>query len=157
MSRLVILREPKQKITSESTAPWENPLVPHAMLREMYEKMLRSRLLEEHVLSSQQKTKNATTKSKKRGPDAVKGQEACRAAVVLGLVAGDLVAEAHAGPSMAFLLGAELDRVLGGYGADAVLPFVESARDRLHAALGAAMVFSRDEEPERRRGLREAR
>ncbi len=42
---------------------------------------------------------------------------------------------------MAFLLGAELRRALEGDGVGAAMPFVESARDRLHGALGAAMAL----------------
>ena len=107
----------------------------------MYEKMLQARLLGEYVSAAQLKTKNGTAKSKKGAPESGRGQEACRVAVVQGLVKGDLVAEAHPGSIMAFLLGAELSQVLAGVegdGTGSALPFVESARDRLYAALGAA-------------------
>ena len=54
------------------------------------------------------KTKDGGAKSRKRAADPGRGQEACRVAIVQGLVEGDLVAEAQPGPVMAFLLGAEL-------------------------------------------------
>jgi acetoin:2,6-dichlorophenolindophenol oxidoreductase subunit alpha len=139
----VTLREPKQKAPAETAAPWENPLVPHLVLRQMYEKMLQSRLLEEH-LSTAPKKKTGKVKSSKRTTESTREQEACRVAVVQGLVEGDLVAEAHPGPAMAFLLGAELRQVLNGSVGNApgpLLPFIESARGRLHAALGAAMAL----------------
>ena len=141
MLRRAILREPKQKTSIESAAPGENPLVPHLVLRQIYEKMLQARLLEERVSVAQLKTKNGAAKGKKRPADSGRGQEACRAAVVQGLAEGDLVAEAQAGPVMALLLGAELRQALESDGVGAALPFVASARDRLHGALGAAMAL----------------
>jgi TPP-dependent pyruvate/acetoin dehydrogenase alpha subunit len=141
MLRRATLREPKQKTSVESAAPGENPLVPHLVLRQIYEKMVHARLLEEHVSAALLKTNNGAAKGKKRAADSGRGQEACRAAVVQGLVEGDLVAEADAGPVMAWLLGAELRRALEGEGVGGALPFVASARDRLHGALGAAMAL----------------
>jgi TPP-dependent pyruvate/acetoin dehydrogenase alpha subunit len=142
MLRRATLREPKQQTSVESAAPWENPLVPHLVLRQIYEKMLHARLLEERVSAALLKTKNGTAKSKKRAADSGRGQEACRVAVVQGLAEGDLVAEAHRGPVMALLLGAELRKALEGDGVGGgALPFVASARDRLHGALGAAMAL----------------
>ena len=75
--------------------------MPHLVLRQMYEKMLQARLLEERVSAAPLKTKNVAAKSKKRAADSGRGQEACRVAVVQGLAAGDLVAEAQPGPVMA--------------------------------------------------------
>ena len=144
MSRRVTLREPKQKPASEDAVPWENPLVPHTVLRQMYEKMVQLRLLEEHVSTTSLREKGGKTKSGKRAAVPGKGQEACRVAVVQGLVEGDLVAEAQPGPGMSFLLGAELRRVLGGVAGNVLggmLPFVASAQERLYAALGAAMAL----------------
>ena len=141
MLRWVTLQEPKKTTTTKSTVPWENPLVPHVVLRQMYENMLQARMLEEHVSAAPLKTKNGGAKGKKRAADSGRGQEACRVAVVQGLAEGDLVAEAQAGPVMALLLGAELRQALEGDGLGAALPFVASARDRLHGALGAAMAL----------------
>ena len=141
MLRRATLREPKLKTSVESAAPGENPLVPHLVLRQIYEKMLQARLLEERVSAAPVKTKNGAARGKKRAADSGRGQEACRVAVVQGLAEGDLVAEAQAGPVMALLLGAELRRALEGDGVGAALPFVASARDRLHGALGAAMAL----------------
>jgi TPP-dependent pyruvate/acetoin dehydrogenase alpha subunit len=141
MSRRATLREPKQKASVESAATGENPLVPHLVLRQIYEKMLHARLLEERVSAASLKTKNGAAKGSKRAADSGRGQEACRVAVVQGLVEGDLVAEAHRGPVMAFLLGVELRRALKDDGVGGALPFVASARDRLHGTLGAAMAL----------------
>ncbi len=69
MSRRGTLREPKQKASIESAAPGENPLVPHLVLRQIYEKMLQARLLEERVSAAQLKTKNGAAKGKKRAVD----------------------------------------------------------------------------------------
>jgi acetoin:2,6-dichlorophenolindophenol oxidoreductase subunit alpha len=140
MLRRATLREPKKKTSVESAAPGENPLVPHLVLRQIYEKMVQARLLEERVSAAPLNSKNGGAKGKKRA-DSARGQEACRVAVVQGLAEGDLVAEAQAGPVMALLLGAELRRALDGDGLGAALPFVASARNRLHGALGAAMAL----------------
>ena len=56
MSRRATLREPKQRPFVESAAPGENPLVPHVVLRQMYEKMLQARMLEERVSGAPLKT-----------------------------------------------------------------------------------------------------
>ena len=115
-------------------APGENPLVPHETLRQMYLKMLHSRLLAEHL----------ARKPKTRLAASVHGQEACRASIVQGLTLGDLVADSQPGPLMELLLGAEPASLLQKKAAtppSALLPFLGQASDRLNAALGAAFVL----------------
>jgi TPP-dependent pyruvate/acetoin dehydrogenase alpha subunit len=137
------------------TAPtFENPLVPNAVLRQMYQKMVQARLLGELAMRLGRKAKAGF---------AVKpsdGQEACRVSVTLGLGSGDVVLDSQPGGLMAHLLGAELSEVWQGLRAETqskgqkgsgatkssstgLLPFVEEAEERLFAGLGAALLLKK--------------
>jgi TPP-dependent pyruvate/acetoin dehydrogenase alpha subunit len=136
------------------TAPtFENPLVPNAVLRQMYQKMVETRLLAELAVRLGRKAKTGLS------ANSIQGQEACRVSVTQGLGAGDIVLDSQPGGPMAHLLGAELREVLQGFRAGAggakerktsgstqssatgLLPFVKEAEERLFAGLGAALLL----------------
>jgi TPP-dependent pyruvate/acetoin dehydrogenase alpha subunit len=136
------------------TAPtFENPLVPNAVLRQMYQKMVETRLLGELAVRLGRKAKTGLA------VNSASGQEACRVSVTQGLGAGDMVLDSQPGGPMAYLLGASLEDVLPGFragprrakgsktsgstqsSATGLLPFVEEAEERLFAGLGAALLF----------------
>jgi TPP-dependent pyruvate/acetoin dehydrogenase alpha subunit len=138
------------------TAPtFENPLVPNAVLRQMYQKMVETRLLGEFAVQRGRKAKRGLA------VESIHGQEACRVSVAQGLGDGDMVLDSHPGGPMAHLLGAQLQEVLQGFGTGArgakgrktsastqssatgLLPFVEEAEERLFAGLGAALLLKR--------------
>ncbi len=130
-------------------APHENPLVRNETLRQMYQKMVEARLLEEHVLQRQRKKKHG-------GLEPSVGQEACRVGLVQGLASGDVVMDCRAGGLTGHLLGAKLQAVLdvtqsaldrksatpaGGGDIAKLLPFVVGAEPRLFAAMGAGLLM----------------
>ncbi len=136
------------------TAPtFENPLVPNAVLRQMYQKMVETRLLGELAVRLGRRAKTGLR------VNSIHGQEACRVSVTQGLGAGDMVLDSQPGGPMAHLLGAKLEDVLQGFGAGAggakgsktsgstqpsatgLLPFVKEAEERLFAGLGAALLL----------------
>lgn len=130
------------------TPSFENPLVPHAVLREMYRKIVESRLLGEHALR--------LIRGKKSAPalESTSGQEACRVALTQGLGAGDLVMDTQPGGLLGYLLGTDVKEVLVGIipakdkktisdtkiSTSRLLPFVEDAETRLFAGLGVAIL-----------------
>ncbi len=127
---------------------FENPLVPHAVLREMYRKLVESRLLGERAVTLVKDKKLA------RILKATYGQEACRVSLTQGLSAGDMVMDAVPGRLIGHLLGADAKVLLdtlrlqkGKKPADTklaeptrLLPFVEDAETRLFAGLGVALL-----------------
>jgi len=136
---------------------WENPLVPNAVLREMYRKMVEIRMLEEHARRS---ARGSTAKSEWKS---TRDQEACWVSVAQGLESGDLVMDSQPGSRMNYLLGTELVQVLSGIGpvrkvaaqrraaskehgkpttgTSQVLPFVKETEARVFAGLGAALLL----------------
>jgi acetoin:2,6-dichlorophenolindophenol oxidoreductase subunit alpha len=142
--------EPK---SAKPVPAWENPLVPNALLRELYQKMVETRLLGELTPRSGGKPKRLP---------AVWGQEACRVSVVQGLTAGDLVMDSCPGGLMDHLLSAKLPEVVRAFGAktregkgkktaDAKVAtkqlavYLEEAETRLLAGMGAALLLKRAE------------
>ncbi|MCU1322864.1 MAG: dehydrogenase component [Acidobacteriaceae bacterium] len=131
-----------------STPSFENPLVPHAVLREMYRKIVESRLLGDYA--------HRLVRGKKSAPalGSTSGQEACRVALTQGLGLGDLVMDSQPGGLTGYLLGAKLKEVLAEIlsvkdkkavsdrkiSASRLLPFVEDAETRLFAGLGVAIL-----------------
>ena len=105
----------------------ENPLVPHAVMRRMYEGMMELRALE------------PTAVARRAGVRAMRGEEACRASSLLSIGAGDLVSDAPA-----VILGAERrsgsrEAVLARLSPGAAsMPATVDAGERLMLAVGAA-------------------
>jgi TPP-dependent pyruvate/acetoin dehydrogenase alpha subunit len=138
---------------AKAVPAWENPLVPNALLRELYQKMVEIRLLGELMPRSAGKPKWLPS---------VWGQEACRVSVVQGLTAGDLVMDSCPGGLMDHLLGAKLPAVVRAFGAKAregkgkktadakvaakqLAIYLEEAETRLLAGMGAALLLKRAE------------
>ena len=88
---------------------YENPLVPHGKLRQMYVAMAEARVLEEHVAGLQRPVKGAKGR---RRLDSVRGQEACRVSTAIDLGPGDLVSDSQAGVVMDLLAGAKVSSLL---------------------------------------------
>ncbi len=130
-----------------STPVFENPLMPHAVLREMYRKLVESRLLEAHARRLVRGRRSVTV-----GKTA--GQEACRVSLTQGLGAGDLVMDSQPGGLAGYLLGASLADTLAvvrpqqdkkkaaavAVTTSRLLPFVADAEARLYAALGVGLL-----------------
>ena len=137
-----------QAKTVEAAPAWENPLVPNALLREIYRKMVEVRLLSAFDPRSAGKPNRLPS---------VWGQEACRVSVVQGLTADDLVMDSYPGGLMDHLLGAKLPAVVRAFGikarvkktADAkraakqLAVYLEDAEERLFAGMGAALLLKR--------------
>jgi TPP-dependent pyruvate/acetoin dehydrogenase alpha subunit len=130
--------------TVETAPAWENPLVPNALLREIYQKMVEIRLLGGFGVSAKKKPSGW-------------GQEACRVSVVQGLGAGDLVMDSQSGGAMDHLLGATLPEVLRSFKAEKpgkkisgtkkpakeLAVYLEDAEERLFAGMGAALLLKK--------------
>jgi TPP-dependent pyruvate/acetoin dehydrogenase alpha subunit len=145
---------PVQETSAQADAApsFENPLVPHAVLRQMFQKMVEARVLEGHLLGLKRKSK---------GDHIAKsvGQEACRVSLVQGLSADDVVLDSQPGEVMQHLLGASLAEILdgpvvenaaakkpkkkvpGASGAVRLLPFVKGAEERIFAGIGVAIML----------------
>jgi len=130
-------------------APHENPLVRNETLKQMYQKMVESRLLEEQSVRRLRKGKRG-----RQVPSA--GLEACWVAVLQGLEAGDVVMDSREVGLTGHLLGATLPAVLkclesgaglpkagtvAGGGLDRLLPLLEDAEPRLFASVGAGLLM----------------
>ncbi len=131
------------KKAAKSAAPFENPLVPNARLKQMYTGIVESRLLDERLV-----------KGRKAKLASIRGQEACRVSALVDLTEQDLVSDTQPGGVTAYLRGAELEQVVSHASAgkkkqanaaklDApgLLPFVEETEDRIRLALGAALAI----------------
>jgi TPP-dependent pyruvate/acetoin dehydrogenase alpha subunit len=134
---------------TEEAPSFENPLVPHLVLRQMFQKIVEARLLEGHLLG-------AKGKKGERVSQAI-GQEACRVSLAQDLNAGDVVFDSQRGEVMQHLLGASLAEILGtptpeapakktrkaaavAIGGARLLPFIKEAEERLFAGIGAAVM-----------------
>jgi TPP-dependent pyruvate/acetoin dehydrogenase alpha subunit len=143
----VVVRSKKRTAGKKKTgAAPENPLVPHAVLRQMYQKMVELRLLEAY-----------TRRELKSRVKLVAGNEASRASLAQGLGEDDLMLDSRPAGLMDHLLGAKLRDVQLGIaalkrwskkdkapmhkGSKRLLPYVAPAEERLLAGLGAAMLF----------------
>ncbi len=133
----------------EAAPSFENPLVPHLVLRQMFQKIVEARLLEVHLLG-------AKDKKGLRVSQAI-GQEACRVSLAQDLNAGDVVFDSQRGEVMQHLLGANFAEVLGIptpetpavkkrkaaaaiTDAARLLPFIKEAEERLFAGIGTALM-----------------
>ena len=103
---------------------FENPLVPHAVLRRMYDGMKTLRGLEPRA------AQNAV------GRQSLRGEEACRASSLLSLAAGDLLSDVPGSAVMAQRRGAAAMEAMAP-GALVLSPS-EDAAEQLAVALGAA-------------------
>jgi TPP-dependent pyruvate/acetoin dehydrogenase alpha subunit len=128
MSRTGDANQGKEKKKAGSKVVAENPLVPNAVLRQMYQKMVELRALEAHGARGS-KARRAV------------GLEACRASIAQGLGTDDAVMDSRPGALMDHLLGAKLKDVLKGKRSKRLLPYIASAEERLIAGLGAALLF----------------
>jgi TPP-dependent pyruvate/acetoin dehydrogenase alpha subunit len=129
----------------------ENPLVPHAKLRQMYGAMAEARVLDEHIAGLQRRVKG------RRRLDSTRGQEACRVSTAIDLGPGDLVSDSQPGVVMDMLAGAKVNSLLKrvaefhsgkkakgakpANGSRRLLPWIEDAGERLRMAMGAALSF----------------
>jgi TPP-dependent pyruvate/acetoin dehydrogenase alpha subunit len=140
----------KEVKTAEAAPAWENPLVPNALLREIYQKMVEIRLLGEPGARSGGKAKKQVATKKHAGW----GQEACRVSMVQALAPGDLVMDSQDGGVMDHLLGAKLPEVLQAFQvgkkadkkkkpATQLAPYLEDTEERLFAGMGAALLLKR--------------
>jgi TPP-dependent pyruvate/acetoin dehydrogenase alpha subunit len=96
-------------VTAKSVAPqtaYENPLMPNAILRQMYAAMLRSRMLAARIVSS-----GGSAPQPKRSASTV-GLEACLVAPAIDLTAEDLVLDTFQGGAIDFLRGRSSEQVL---------------------------------------------
>jgi TPP-dependent pyruvate/acetoin dehydrogenase alpha subunit len=130
--------------TAETVPAWENPLVPNALLREMYQKMVEIRLLGGLGVSAKKQSSGW-------------GQEASRVSVVQGLGTGDLVMDSQSGGAMDHLMGAKLPEVLRSFRAEKLgkktaegkktakelAVYLEDAEERLFAGMGAALLLKK--------------
>ena len=133
---------------SNAMPAWENPLVPNAVQREIYRKMVEIRLLG---------ALDPRSAGKPNRLPSVWGQEASRVSMVQGLTADDLVMDSYAGGLMDHLLGAKLPEVVRALRAEArgkktadakgapkrLRTYVEDAEERLFAGIGAALLMKR--------------
>lgn len=105
--------------------PWENPLVPHALLQRMYAGM--------------QALRAATPSATADSSTSLRGQEACRASSLLSLEPHDLISDL---PSSLLAQGRPRSRLARAVETLApethLLPSPPDALDRLRLALGAA-------------------
>jgi TPP-dependent pyruvate/acetoin dehydrogenase alpha subunit len=119
----------------------ENPLVPNAKLRVLYETMLKARRLEEAVAKS--------AKGPRRKSASIRGEEAVRASSVLQLGADDLVSDGAPTPGMGLILGGEPAALLKEFStskAEAakisrLLPAIDETEQRVEMALGSALAL----------------
>ncbi len=110
----------------------ENPLVPFALMKRMYAGMVESRLLEAHLAKRRGEGKRSPRE----------GQEACRAAVLLSLEAGDFVVDQAGRAGSAWLRGDGLDEIVAGR-ARTLLPGFDDASQYVAGAISAAAVVKR--------------
>ena len=106
---------------------WENPLVPHVLMRRMYAGMQALRALE------------PTAARRRAGVRGLRGEEACRASSLLSLGAGDLVSDVPGSVVRAKGPGSARDAVMTRLAPGALLlPGPTDTRERLMLAIGAA-------------------
>jgi TPP-dependent pyruvate/acetoin dehydrogenase alpha subunit len=137
------------EIKNAKAAPaWENPLVPNAVQREIYRKMVEIRLLS---------ALDPRSAGKPNRLPSIWGQEACRVGVVQGLTADDLVMDSYSGGLIDHLQGAKLPDVVRAFRAEArgkktanvkgapkqLRTHIEDAEERLFAGIGAALLLKR--------------
>jgi len=135
-----------------ASAPYENPLIPNARLRQIYLAMLGARMLEKALPATRRA--RAADAGGKGYATGIAGLEACLVATAADLGPGDLVSDPLAGGVVEFLRGATLDAVLdtgSGPGQRAKklgvatacestsrLPCAPGTAERIWSAMGAA-------------------
>lgn len=103
----------------------ESPLVPNAVLRRMYEVMLRLRAMD-------------AAGSRRRSNASLRGEEAARAGSLLCCAAGDLVSDAGGGERMAAAVASGSKQAKAAAEGPRWLPGTADAGDRMQQAMGAA-------------------
>ena len=93
----------KLRAVGQKAAVWENPLVPHRRLREMYAAMLGARLLDEWLARQGSQGRG---RGKKVAWSSTRGEEAARVSTLVGLEKGDLVIDPTTSVTTNYLLGA---------------------------------------------------
>jgi TPP-dependent pyruvate/acetoin dehydrogenase alpha subunit len=133
---------------AEANSAYENPLIPHARMRQIYLAMLRARMLEK-ALPARRRARTLAGGGKAHAVVAA-GLEACLVSTSVDLGPGDLVSDALTGGMVEFLRGAGLGVVLGGVsgskgrvgfadcGGAAQMPAGPGVAERLWGAIGAA-------------------
>lgn len=137
------------------TAPYENPLVPNAKLRQIYTAMVEARLLDEHIAKLQRKAKGRPQLY------STSGQEAIRVTTAIELQSGDLVSDGQMTVTMDYLLGAKPSALVRDFSKSSgtkartatgtkgsitgrQLPWIDDGddtSDRLKSAVGAALAL----------------
>jgi TPP-dependent pyruvate/acetoin dehydrogenase alpha subunit len=131
-------------------ASFENPLIPHAKLRQIYLAMLHARLLEKSLPAS----RRGRAIAPKPIALGTTGLEASLAAPAALLESGDLISDALTGGTVDFLRGASLEKIfhpsakpsrrraaVADGGKASPLSAAATAPDRLWTALGAAQAL----------------
>src|ERR1700761_2586668 len=93
-----------QRPSSKPASSFENPLVPHAKLKQLYVLMLKSRMLAERMVRD----------AKQRRTDRRIGHEASRVAIALGLRAGDIAVPVPADHVVPIAAGASMRSIAKG-------------------------------------------
>lgn len=94
----------RRKSATPSAAAYENPLVPHAKLKQLYVLMLKSRMLAERMVRD----------AKQRRTDRRIGHEASRVAIALGLRPGDIAVPAPADHVVPIATGTSIRTIARG-------------------------------------------
>ena len=117
----------------------------------MYLAMVEARILDEHVAKLQRRAKTRL--------DSTHGQEACRVSTSIELERGDLVSDSQQGVVMDHILGVATGPVLKRLSSlmsrektvevagTKQLPWIEDTGDRLSLAVGAALAFKSQKQP----------
>ncbi len=134
------------------TGSSENPLISNEKLKQIYEALVRTRLLDEYLVRVQRKAKPSARSA------SISGQEACRVSTLIELTAGDLISDAASNPATELVLGSPVRTVLrkidtisgttrkseSAFQKDhspRLLPPIANAHERLELVIGAALAL----------------
>lgn len=137
------------KQDASEVTPFENPLVPHRKMKQMYEGIVTSRILGDMLRRRHGLAKHSFAR----------GTEACRVSVLLDLKSDDLTSDPSSPLQTALLRGVSLSSILAHADAAAsdskkdifsaklplpsLLPSLKRSSDRIRIALGAALAIRR--------------
>jgi TPP-dependent pyruvate/acetoin dehydrogenase alpha subunit len=128
----------RRKSATPSAAAYENPLVPHAKLKQLYVLMLKSRMLAERMVRD----------ARQRRTDRRIGHEASRVAIALGLRPGDIAVPAPADHVVPVAIGTSIRAVARGTNGstrDAVQLLPAFARDTNQFAFACGLAVAKRE------------
>jgi TPP-dependent pyruvate/acetoin dehydrogenase alpha subunit len=126
----------RRKSAAPSAAAYENPLVPHAKLKQLYVLMLKSRLLAERMVRD----------ARQRRTDRRIGHEASRVAIALGLRPGDIAVPAPADHVVPVATGTSIRAIARGTNGntrDSVRLMPAFARDTNQFAFACGLAIAR--------------